>query len=213
MFVGKARSWTVPRRDPTGDSNVWGRSGYYAANRDRNLSRPPSRGLRVEVAGRPVAAGAWRHQRGADLIKLLALSPGHRLHREQVMDILWPELSSDAAGANLRKATHYLRRALGTPEPVVVEASMVALCPDWSVTTDVEEFDTAAKHALNTGAGACAAAAALYPGDLLPDDRYASWAFEPRERVRLRHIQLLKLAGMWQAVVDVDPSDEEALAP
>jgi hypothetical protein len=31
--------------------------------------------------------------------------------------------------------------------------------------------------------------------------------------VRLRHIQLLKLAGMWQAVVDVDPSDEEALAP
>jgi DNA-binding SARP family transcriptional activator len=164
----------------------------------------------VELNGRPVPAGAWRHRRGADLIKLLALTPGHRLHREQVMDALWPDLSADAAGGNLRKATHHLRRALGTHDPVVIDGGFVALCPDWRVSTDVEAFDEAARDALDAGPEACAAAAARYGGELLPDDRYAEWAFEPRERVRRRHLQLLKLAGQWEAVLEVDPSDEEA---
>ena len=167
-------------------------------------------GFAVRVAGRPVPASAWRRRRGAELIKLLALAPGHSLHREQVMETLWPELTADAAGANLRKATHYLRRALGTAEPVVTEAGIVALCPDWSVTTDVEEFEAAAREALRGGAEACAAAAARYRGELLPDDRYAPWASEARERLRVRHIQLLKRAAMWEAVLEADPADEQA---
>ena len=93
---------------------------------------------------------------------------------------------------------------------MVIDAGFVALCPDWAVTVDVEAFETAAKEALGRGPDACAVAAALYRGDLLPDDPYAEWAFEPRERLRLRHLQLLKLAGNWEAVLEVDPSDEEA---
>jgi DNA-binding SARP family transcriptional activator len=167
-------------------------------------------GFAVEVDSQTVAPSAWKHRRGAELIKLLALSTGHRLYREQVMDILWPELSPNAAGTNLRKATHHLRRALGTPEPVVVDAGFVALCPDWQVTTDVEVFETAAKDALGAGPEACVEAAGLYRGELLPDDRYVSWVFEPRERLRLRYLQLLKLCQHWEAVLEVDPADEEA---
>lgn len=126
------------------------------------------------------------------------------------MDALWPDLGAEAAGTNLRKATHYLRRALGNPDPVVIDGGVVALRSDWSVTIDVETFDAAAKEALGEGAEACAKAAALYGGELLPEDRYESWAFEPRERLRLRHIQLLKLANDWEAVLEVDPADEEA---
>ena len=167
-------------------------------------------GFAVEVDGQTVPSSAWKHRRGAELLKLLALASGHRLHREQVMDTLWPDLSPDAAGTNLRKATHHLRRALGTPDPVVVDGGFVALCPDWPVTTDVEAFEVAAKDALGGGPDACAEAAGLYCGELLPDDRYASWAFEPRERLRLRYLQLLKLAQRWEAVLEVDPTDEEA---
>jgi DNA-binding SARP family transcriptional activator len=126
------------------------------------------------------------------------------------MDTLWPNLTPEAAGANLRKAIHYLRKALGTPDPVVIDAGFVALCPDWPITTDVETFETAAREALNGGAELCASAAALYAGELLPGDRYASWAFEPRERLRLRYIQLLKLGGRWDAVLEADPADEAA---
>ena len=156
-----------------------------------------------------MAASAWRHRRGAELIKLLALAPAHRLHREQVMDALWPDLSPDAAATNLRKAIHYLRRALGTAVPVVIQSEFVALCPDGLVLTDVERFEAAAKEALGAGPRACDRAAALYGGELVPEDRYASWAFEPRERLRLRYVQLLKLAGNWERVLEVDPADEE----
>ena len=45
--------------------------------------------------------------------ELLALTEGRSMHREQVMDALWPELSVDAAGPRLHKAAHYARRALG----------------------------------------------------------------------------------------------------
>jgi DNA-binding SARP family transcriptional activator len=164
----------------------------------------------VEVDGQIVPPGAWKHRRGAELIKLLALATGHRLHRKQVMDTLWPDLSPDAAGTNLRKATHHLRRALGTADPIVVDGGFVALCPDWPVSTDVETFEAAAKAALGAGPDACAEASALYLGELLPDDRYVSWTFEPRERLRLRYLQLLKLSRRWETVLEVDPTDEEA---
>jgi len=73
-------------------------------------------GFRVELSGRPVADEAWRRNRSRALVKLLALAPDHRLHREQLMDSLWPELGADAEAANLRKAAHHARRALGMDE-------------------------------------------------------------------------------------------------
>ena len=49
------------------------------------------------------------------LVKLLALAPGYRLHREQVMDALWPDLAPEAAAGNLRKAVHF-RKTLAYEE-------------------------------------------------------------------------------------------------
>jgi len=42
-----------------------------------------------------------------NLIKLLALARGHRLHREQAMEYLWPGLDPEAAANNweTRKAS------------------------------------------------------------------------------------------------------------
>ena len=69
-------------------------------------------GFRVSVAGHPVPDDVWHRRKPAALLKMLALAPGHRLHREQLMDALWPELGPTAAGANLRKAIHHARNAL-----------------------------------------------------------------------------------------------------
>jgi DNA-binding SARP family transcriptional activator len=63
-------------------------------------------GFEVEVAGEVVPQSSWRHRRAAELVKLLALADGQRLHRGAVMGALWPDLSEDAAAANLRKAVH-----------------------------------------------------------------------------------------------------------
>jgi predicted ATPase len=47
-------------------------------------------GFSVVVDGRPVAEH-WRLRKAKTLVKLLALAPGHRLHRESVVEALWPD--------------------------------------------------------------------------------------------------------------------------
>ena len=69
-------------------------------------------GFRFTSGGRPIPDEVWQRRKTAGLFKLLALAPRHRLQREQVMDVLWPELAPPAAAANLRKALHYARHAL-----------------------------------------------------------------------------------------------------
>src|SRR4051794_28475012 len=71
-------------------------------------------GFRISVGSREIGERAWPLRKAASLLKLLALSPGHRLHREVVMDRLWPELGSRAAANNMRGAMHVLRRVLAS---------------------------------------------------------------------------------------------------
>src|SRR5262249_30543121 len=69
-------------------------------------------GFQAEIGGRSVAADVWRRSGAAALVKLLAVTPGHRMHREQLIDVLWPELDQAAGGRRLTKALHFARRAL-----------------------------------------------------------------------------------------------------
>ena len=43
------------------------------------------------------------------------LERGQRLHREQVMDLLWPEDTIAEAAPTLHKAVHFARRAYEPP--------------------------------------------------------------------------------------------------
>ena len=51
------------------------------------------------------------------MVKLLALDPAQRLHREYLLDLLWPDLSPSAAANNLHQALHAARRALAGEGP------------------------------------------------------------------------------------------------
>jgi DNA-binding SARP family transcriptional activator len=148
-------------------------------------------GFRVEVDGRPVAPDAWRHRRGADLVKLLALAPQHRLHRDQVMARLWPQLGAESAAANLRKAVHYARQALGGKESIDTHGELVALWPAGQLEVDADRADAGS-------------------ADLLPEDPYTDWIQPHRERLRSRTLQHLRASGRWEEVLDIDQTDEEA---
>jgi DNA-binding SARP family transcriptional activator len=45
-------------------------------------------GFQVSLGCRYIAQSAWGLRKAAAIVKLLALSPGHCLHREQMMDLL-----------------------------------------------------------------------------------------------------------------------------
>ncbi|MGZ8736822.1 MAG: ATP-binding protein [Nocardioides sp.] len=168
-------------------------------------------GFDVAVNGRAVPAGSWHRRSSASLVKLLALQPDRHLLRDQVIDALWPDLLLDEAGPRLHVAAHHARAALGSREGVVLARGTVSLFPDADVTVDVHEFDRAADAARSDPRPEVTAeAVAHYRGDLLPEDLYETWTEEPRARLRLRHLELLRAAGRFEELVAADPLDEEA---
>jgi tetratricopeptide (TPR) repeat protein len=118
----------------------------------------------------------------------------------------------DAAAPRLHKAAHYARRALRSPESVVLTGEMVSLWRgDPDVVTDVDEFERSAVTALADGSvDQAEQALATYRGALLPDDPYEPWAQVPRERLAGLHRELLRLTGRWEELVALDPTDEDA---
>jgi DNA-binding SARP family transcriptional activator len=168
-------------------------------------------GFSVTVGGATVDQREWRRRQAAGLVKLLALAPRRSLHREQVMDVLWSELSVDDAAPRLHKAAHYARRALGDPGSVVLAGESVALFPQQDVRIDAREFQALADLALaERDPVAAGRAAEAYEGELLPQDRYEPWVQETRDRLHLLYLEVLRLSGRWQALTAVEPTDEEA---
>lgn len=164
-------------------------------------------GFRAVRDSGPALPERWPRPSARALVKLLAVTPDHRLHREQVMDICWPGNEPQAAVGSLRVALHAARHALepelaprAASSYLVAEGPMLALDPA-TVWIDVDHAEKAALAALaSTGRAeddALARALALFTGDLLPEDRYEPWADERRVRVtELRDRLRLRLANV-----------------
>ncbi|MDQ4042983.1 MAG: transcriptional regulator, partial [Actinomycetota bacterium] len=132
-------------------------------------------GFRVSVGERVIEESGWRLKKAANLVKLLALAEGHRMHRERVTLLLWPNLDTEEAAANnLHRALHAARRVL-EPAPATatsrylnLRGEQLVLCPEGPVWVDVEAFEGAAAAARRTQEpGAYRSAIELYAGELL----------------------------------------------
>jgi predicted ATPase/DNA-binding SARP family transcriptional activator/DNA-binding CsgD family transcriptional regulator len=159
-------------------------------------------GFSVSVGSRNIEEDAWRLRKAANLVKLLVLSSGHRMHREQMIDMLWPDLGRRAASNNLRGVIHAARRTL-EPDPVTatrylsVQGEQIVLCPEDQLWVDVEAFEEAAAAARRSkDPAAYRAAIELYSGELLPEDRYEEWA-EDRRREFSETYSSLWLGLAW----------------
>jgi DNA-binding SARP family transcriptional activator len=138
----------------------------------------------VRQEARTVPESAWRQRRAGELFRLLLLGERHCLSRDQVIEALWPDRPPGAATTPFHQATSALRRALEPDLPdkfpsryLEVEGGRVALHPPPGSWIDLKAFE------LHVRAGEWQAAVSLYQGELLPGDRYADWAAQPRERL------------------------------
>ncbi|MBV9279723.1 MAG: AAA family ATPase [Chloroflexi bacterium] len=155
-------------------------------------------GFRVEC-GDVVPESAWQQRRSAKmLVKLLAAHPGHSLHREQVLEMLWPEVDFASAVNSLGKALHVARRALEPGMPSRGSSSYLRLADDIltlvtdGVWIDADHFETAAKEALRCGdIASLERALELYGGELLPEDTYESWTMLRRDALANLYLRLL----------------------
>jgi DNA-binding SARP family transcriptional activator len=126
------------------------------------------------------------------------------------MELMWPDLDAEAAAANLWRVAHRARRALGDETAIVLEGGLVKLWPAARVVIDVDRFEDARRAIESGDSAACDALLAAAHGELLPGDPYLEWAQERREKLHSLRLGLLRTAGRWQDLVDLDPLDEAA---
>ena len=209
----------------TGTRHGLGDAGKPEALRIRLLG-----GFQISVGARTIGEDGWRLRKAASLVKLLTLSPGHRLHREVAMDLLWPDLGTRSAANNLRGALHAVRRTLEPTTPsryLQLSGEELVLCPDGLLWVDVDAFEEAAATSrYSREPAAYRAAIELYTGELLPEDRYEEWAEDRRENLRGTYLALLsELSMLYQEreeygraiqalrnLLSEEPADEEAHA-
>src|SRR5690349_6566321 len=92
----------------------------------------------VERDGRAVPAAAWRRRRPLDLLKLLCVAPNHAIHREEVVDRLWPDKDLESGSNNLHRALHDLRAVLGG-QAAILDKQVVRFGED--VWIDIDELE------------------------------------------------------------------------
>src|SRR5215218_3142742 len=160
-------------------------------------------GFRVSVGSRTIAQDVWRLRKAAALVKILALAPGHRLHREQAMELLWPDSGRRAASNSLRSTLHAARKVLDPAmgsRYLASEEETLVLCPGGDLWVDVDAFEEAASTARRVKEPATYRAALdLYGGDLLPEERYEEWTEGRRDELRQLYLALLvELAGLHE---------------
>ncbi|MET0740452.1 MAG: AAA family ATPase [Candidatus Nanopelagicales bacterium] len=160
-------------------------------------------GFVVTVDGVRVPDDAWRRRSSAALVKLLAITPALRLHREQVLDALWSEVSLDVAAPRLHKAAHFARRAIGLEDGVDLSRDVVTLLPGHEVVLDTRRFEELAQADPD-------AAIDAYHGRLLPTDIYEPWTQLERDRLHQQYLHVLRERGHWRRLVSEDPADESA---
>jgi DNA-binding SARP family transcriptional activator len=155
-------------------------------------------GFRVEQANVGRVVSDWPRRSAKTLTKLLATHPGHALHREQVIDVLWPDVDPESALNSFGKALHAARRVLEPDLPrrqgsayLRLADSMLALNSE-RVLVDVDVFEGLAEEAIRTeDIAAYLSALQAYRGELLPEDRYEAWCAERRGALVEMNLRLL----------------------
>ena len=160
-----------------------------------------------------VSGGNWKQRRVRELLKVLLAAEQHRLHREQVQELLWPSSSLEQAANSFGKTLYLLRRVL-EPDLVAGKSSTYVrldqdtlfLAPD-TMYIDADHFEAMAKniltalptmqkaeHDVREKLEVLDQALELYGGDFLPDDLYEDWTQRKRNRLRHLYTQVLQHA-------------------
>lgn len=213
-----------------GDTAV---AGAARAARERVQRRPAPLCFRVlgsfsvRRGGWTVDTQAWGRPMVARLVRLLLVRRAEPVSEDELLEAFWKGRPVLASRKSMQVTISRARRVLGAARlPHADRAYRLVLLDGDRV--DADAFEAAAGRALcSAGAGRearLAHAAALYTGELMPEDRYAEWTLAWREALRDRQAAVLgaladaregegDAAGavdVARRLVELDPLDESA---
>ncbi len=183
-------------------------------------------GFEVRHGDATVIDGAWKPAKAAAIVKILALQPRRTMHRDQLIDLLWPEADAEAGSSSFYKNIHHLRtaaRKAGVEDLIVLSRGAVTLDPDAVLDIDTMREDARLAFA-SRELPAFERAIASCGGELLPADLYEPWTeghrgefrtLQQRLRFELaeRYIQRRRFddsVAQYHAVLAINPLSEEA---
>src|SRR5258708_318955 len=151
----------------------------------------------------------WHRRRARSLLGCLLSSTGRRLGREQLMELLWPDLDIEIAANRLNGAVHELRQILepdlsrpAASQLLRLENDILELANSNHIWVDAEAFENLLKAAnsateLSQAEHLLEEALSLYGGSYLLEELYSEWATQRRDALQRSWIGLLlKLAEM-----------------
>ncbi|MCB0063738.1 MAG: bacterial transcriptional activator domain-containing protein [Caldilineaceae bacterium] len=161
-------------------------------------------GFRVWRQDEEVPTTAWGREKAIHLFQFFITMRRQYVHKEQIMDRLWPDLDLDKGDRDFKVALNSINKALEPEreprsEPRFVKRYGLAYGIDfefvWVDTEVMEQLIAAGNHAMlnehdkeSTAEFAIACydtAVKLYYGDYLPERRYEDWTSAERERLQL----------------------------
>lgn len=193
--------------------------------------KPPLRilvlgGFLVQRGDLPIPDEAWqRRKTRLLLLYLLAQSP-RRVPRDELIEVLWPDLPPESAGLVLNTTFSDLRRILepylgkGQPSRYLArDEETLAFSPTAEAWYDAAAFE----QAVRAGGESARRALELYQGDFLPEEPYVDWVLRERERLHGLYLNTLTAwldeqveAGAWREgaelarrILDLEPWLEE----
>lgn len=179
--------------------------------RDVQHVRAPMRGVLqvftlgkfgLAANGRGIEVEKWKRRQAVTLLKFLVTQLDRPVHRERILDCLWPDVDEDRGWGRLKVTMYYLReqlRAAGASQDTIQTVGNAYLLKRDAVRVDAECFEESVEEgrALQSkGNGAEALrcyeeAALLYRGAYLEQDTLADWCAEERERLGEIHMDML----------------------
>jgi len=152
--------------------------------------------------GRGIVVDKWKRRQAVTLLKILVTHLDRPVHRERILDCLWPDVDEERGWGRLKVTMYYLRtqlRASGVGEDAVQTVGNAYLLRRDAVWVDAENFEKLVTEGRTLESkGRCDdalhcydKAQSLYRGDYLEQEVYADWCAEERERLSEIYMEML----------------------
>jgi len=183
---------------------------FLREKEERQVGVPPQGVLQIfalgkfglAVNGSGVAVEKWKRKQAVTLLKFLVTQLDRPVHRDRILDCLWPDVDEERGWGRLKVTMYYLRtqlRACGAGEDTVRTVGDAYLLRRDAVWVDAERFEklVAEGRALqDKGHGDEALrcydeAQFLYRSNYFEQDTFADWCAEERERLGEIYMEML----------------------
>jgi len=165
----------------------------------------------LAIAGEGLQVESWKRKQAAVVLKILVSHLGRPVHRERLIEWLWPEADVDRGWERLKVTISFLRSKLkagGASAETIETVGQSYLLRRDAVWIDSDAFcslvqsgwDFLKSGNLSEARTQFEEAESLYRGDYLEAEPYAEWCAEERERLREMYLELL--SGMVKCYSD-----------